>query len=407
MTSFASSTTSQVVTTDQSTTWTATLPFHGILHYSTSEPAAPAGDKLYQSEIDLFQYTNKLYKNVIIRFDPQTYPVSTGPDVNQWKANGAALIKDIIGASKKFGCCILVSNGSSTNKSDRKLCCSNYRNRSVRAKQQSIDVNAPPRKLCKVHLLLDFDDYSFFLRCGMGFATHTGHMRNQKIQDSIPRGSRAKKKPKKEVVKDAEEPESSKKKSPPQVVDTTSRLNKYLNYDDLLGNANNEVEVNSHTYAPSSVLPNTIPLSNLLNSNAATATAANYSQFLTDATNAAAQAAFTAPSFTFPHSSLTNQNLTMQQPTQNTNTLDYLNQIQVPQQPTPPANNPTTLNAAALNAISQANFSTTDVFSNPLIAAALNTLTSGNYNSSPSAAAAAALDLFSQFTNNQGGPSSA
>lgn len=81
---------------DHKASWSAKLVFRGLFCFSPSEEL----EAQQFAEIDLFEYTKAVYKgpsNIIIRFDPNDYPVTA----NAWSGGGGkALIADLQQAAK-------------------------------------------------------------------------------------------------------------------------------------------------------------------------------------------------------------------------------------------------------------------------------------------------------------------
>jgi hypothetical protein len=193
--------------------WPAVLRFSG-LRCSQIDDVPAEGDCGYHDDVDLFEDVRSLLftKNIIIRFDPKIYPVNGG-----WKKNsgGQRLLTALCGASQLSGGCELKCNGGTKKGSNRKtIFCPKHRlydslsiaRKAVKAgKPQPIGPvrsttyhcdktntrgklgksmkkrTATSRPLsaeetCKVHLILDYDDKTYFMKCGIGQGTHTKHV---------------------------------------------------------------------------------------------------------------------------------------------------------------------------------------------------------------------------------------
>lgn len=90
--------------------WPASLPFNGF-RCSPLDEVPSAGHCSYQDEVDLFEdVRNKMFKNIIIRFDPANYPVDNKEGWNE-NSSGQKLITALCAASQQSGGCDLKCNG--------------------------------------------------------------------------------------------------------------------------------------------------------------------------------------------------------------------------------------------------------------------------------------------------------
>lgn len=202
--------------------WSALLPFHGFRCSPSDNDVPPAGHSCYKDNVDLFEdVRNVLLKNIIIRFDPGTYPIDGGWDK---RSGGQKLITALCIASQKSGGCDLKCNGG-TRKGGRKKCIycpkhrqydslsiarkavkagtpqpvgpvrsttyhcdrTNTRGKFGKSMKRRTVTNRPlfADKTCKVHLILEYDCETYFFRCGVGQGTHTNHMRMDAAEMSI------------------------------------------------------------------------------------------------------------------------------------------------------------------------------------------------------------------------------
>jgi hypothetical protein len=203
--------------------WPAVLPFRGLRCSQVDDISAQGGCD-YDDEYDLFDDVRNLLftKNVIIRFDPNIYPVNGGWDKNS--AGGQRLLTALCAASQQSGGCELKCNGGTKKGSNRKtIFCPKHRQydslsivrKAVKAgKPQPIGPvrsttyhcdkmntrgkmgksmkkrTATSRPLtaeetCKVHLILDYDDKTYFMKCGIGQGTHTKHVPMTAVEMAI------------------------------------------------------------------------------------------------------------------------------------------------------------------------------------------------------------------------------
>jgi hypothetical protein len=164
--------------------------------------------------VDLFHYVRDTTMKGLakIRFDPSTYNVSGGWDKN---SDGQKLITALCAASKDEGGCELKSNGSRVKGATVKmLVCPRHRlydSQSITRKAKKKGKPEPPgpirlktfhcdksntrgiqglsmkkrtntsrplngEDVCKVTIHVDYDDKTFFIKCGVGQGTHTKHL---------------------------------------------------------------------------------------------------------------------------------------------------------------------------------------------------------------------------------------
>lgn len=193
--------------------WKAVLPFNGFVCYN-GDTIPEEGDEGYNNAVDLFDYVRQpsLQKLATIRFDPEIYNVSGGWDK---KGDGQKLINALCTASKKEGGCELSSNGGIKKGSNvRRLFCPRHRmydGQSIVRKAKEKGKPEPPGPMrtktfhcdrdnargakglsmkkrrdtskalngddtCKVNIYVDFDDKTYFIKCGFGQGLHTKHL---------------------------------------------------------------------------------------------------------------------------------------------------------------------------------------------------------------------------------------
>jgi MULE transposase domain len=192
--------------------WPAVLPFNGF-KCSRFEDVPAAGNFYYHDDVDLFEEVrNVLFTNIIIRFDPGIYPINGGWDKN---SGGQKLLTALCAASQKSGGCDLKCNGGKKKGSNKKsiFCPMHRQYNSLSLARKAVNAGKPQpigpvrsttyhcdrtntrgklgqsmkkrtatnRPLsaegtCKVHLILDYDHQTFFLKCGIGQGTHMNHM---------------------------------------------------------------------------------------------------------------------------------------------------------------------------------------------------------------------------------------
>jgi hypothetical protein len=192
--------------------WEAVLPFRGFI-CSLVEDVPGAGDDRYDHEVNLFEYVRQtILKEVTIRFDPGIYDVSGG-----WgkKSDGQKLLTALCAASQQKGGCELKCNGGMKQGSNRKtLFCpkhqqydsqsisrkavktgkpepvgplrvktyhcdkNNTRGRQGLSMKKRTNTGRPltTDETCKVNLIIDFDNKTYFMKCGIGQGIHTNHL---------------------------------------------------------------------------------------------------------------------------------------------------------------------------------------------------------------------------------------
>jgi hypothetical protein len=112
---------------------------------------------------NLFHYTDRTYKDHIIRFDPVMYPIEGGLD----GPGAVRLIRDIKNCSLES---LNLSRGSPILRdAQRRLFCLRG---DVRKSSHIVQTCR-----CNVNFVLRTDAHSHFMRCGKGFSLHTGHAR--------------------------------------------------------------------------------------------------------------------------------------------------------------------------------------------------------------------------------------
>ena len=165
--------------------------------------------------VDIFQYTsngNTLFKDWILRFDPQVYKVNN-EEVDQFgsESDGLKVVRTITKMLFDDGQGTFVSNGAKTKKfrfTERSLCCSRHklyqgRNTDTNETDEILScrrtiqlrsvpgpaTNAKMKKCtstslpitvdekCSCHISIRADHNSYFISCGIGNSSHRGHPR--------------------------------------------------------------------------------------------------------------------------------------------------------------------------------------------------------------------------------------
>ena len=192
----------------KNTRWISSLPFKVMLCIK-DHPLPPPNARLF-TEQNLFQYMDDAYKNFILRFDPQEYPVFPGG--RRSSSNEPSyhkLTSALIDVCQHHGQFDLNRNGYGTDvslmmrctrhrysrASTHKIAGGSLRKQSLNCNKKNQRKGKKPREalkykrasdsglpvkekgdlLCDCHFYLGIDSHSWFYKCGSGSDEHLGH----------------------------------------------------------------------------------------------------------------------------------------------------------------------------------------------------------------------------------------